>query len=137
MLPQQKEASYTLGISVFFMLVQLIIIPLFTFFRSEAILISFILFIVCLWITRRALGFRFKILDEMDKTIRYQAALVAIHVLGAVVSIYAVALYLLHQNPMLVPVHQVLQMAVYSWLSLYISWSGSILILYKRGAFYV
>lgn len=137
MLPQQKEATFTLFSSIVFTLLLLFVVPMFKMFRNEAILVLFGLFIITLWVMRKLSGFRFKALDEMDKTLRLQAALIAIHVFGATVAIYAFSLYLLHQNLMLVPVHQVLQMALYSWLALYISWSGSILVLYRTGAWNV
>ncbi len=137
MLPQQKEATFTLISSIVFTALLTVLSPMFSLFRNEAILVLFVLFIITLWIVRKLSGLKFKALDEMDKTIRLQAAIIAIHGFGAIVAIYALALYLIHTQPMLVPVHQVLQLAMYSWLSLYICWSGSILILYRKGAFHV
>jgi hypothetical protein len=137
MLPQQKEAIFTFISSVVFTLLLLLLVPLFSVFRSEAILVLFVLFILTLWVVRSLTGLRFKALDEMDKTIRLQAAIIAIHGFGATVAIYALTLYLIHGATLVVPVHQVLQLALYSWLALYAFWSGSILILYRRGAFHV
>jgi archaellum biogenesis protein FlaJ (TadC family) len=135
MLAQQKEATYTFMGSVVFILLLSLISPLFHDGRSEAILVLFVLFIVALWIIRRSMGLKFTKLDEMDKTIRLQAAMIAIHGFGATVVIYALALYLSYRNSLAVPVHQVLQLAFTGWLSLYFFWSGSILVLYRRGAF--
>lgn len=137
MLPQQKEATLTLISSVFFVILLSIIAPYLGFFRNEATFILLGVFIIDLWICRRIAGMSFKVLDEMEKTIRYQAALIAIHGFGAVVMVFAFMLYLLYRNSGFVPLHQVMQMAYYSWISLYIFWSGSILILYKTGAWNV
>ena len=73
----------------------------------------------------------------MDKTIRYQAALIAVHGFGAVVMIYACVLYLIHRDVQTVPLRQVLNLAYYGWISLYVFWSGSILVLYRKGALHV
>ncbi len=134
MLPQQKEAVFTFISSVVFFMLLLLAIPRFGTFRCEAILLLFVLFIGTLWLVRKITGFRFKILDEMDKTIRLQAAIVAIHAFGATVAIYAISLFLLHRGNLLVPVHQVLELALYSWLTLYAFWSGCIMVLYRTGA---
>lgn len=137
MLAQQKEAILSLLSSLVFALLLLFVSPLFAAARSEVILVLFALFILTLWGVRKSVGLKFKSLDEMDKTIRLQAAIIAVHGFGAMVAIYAIFLYILHRVDSLVPIHQVLSLAFAGWLSLYIFWTLSILILYRRGALHV
>ncbi len=137
MLPQQKEATLTLISSIVFMILLSFVVPIFGLFQNEGIFIMLGIFILTLWVSRKVAGLKFKVLDEMEKTIRYQAALIAIHGFGAVVMVFAFVLYLIHRNTSVVPLHQVMQMAYYSWISLYVFWSGSILILYRTGAWNV
>lgn len=134
---QQREASLSLLCSVLFSILLFCVSPLVPALRSEIILCLFVLFIISLWIIRKLNGLSFKQLDEMDKTIRLQAAIIAIHGFCATVVIYALALYLAYRNGGTVPIHQVLQLAFTGWLSLYLFWTASILVLYRRGAFYV
>ena len=137
MLPQQKEALFTLLCSLVFMLILAFAIPAIVLYRSEAVLVLFLLFILVLWGVRRITKLRFQSLDEMDKTIRLQSAIIAAHAMGATIVCYAIGIYLAQQSGMTIHAYHVLQMALYSWLMLYISWSGSILILYRRGAIHV
>ncbi len=134
MLAQQKEALFTLISSIVFTLLLLFVSPLFTVVRNELILAFFALFILSLWVIRRGTGLSFKNLDEMDKTIRLQSAIIAVHGFGATVAIYAFCLYLQFRSSGMVPIHQVLSLAFTGWLSLYTFWTLSILILYRRGA---
>lgn len=134
MLPQQKEAWFTLISSAVYTFLLALVVPQIGIYRSEAILLLFLLFIITLWIARRITSVTFKALDEMDKTIRLQAAVIATHAMGATIAFFALGLYLASRNGIMIPAYMVLQMALYSWLALYLSWSGSILILYRRGA---
>ncbi|MCB5285405.1 MAG: hypothetical protein LHW45_07445 [Candidatus Cloacimonetes bacterium] len=133
MLIQQKEALFTLLSSIVFIVLKAIPLPALGAFNLEFTLVLLALFNVSLWAIRIFLNFRFKALDEMDKTIRYQSAMIAIHGVLTVVFVYAVVLYLLHRNTLAVPLQQVLNLAYYSWISLYLFWTASILVLYKRG----
>ncbi len=133
MLIQQKEALLTLISSVVFIILKAFLIPDLGAFNLEFTLVLLALFNVSLWAVRIFLGFRFKALDEMDRTIRYQAAMIAIHGVLMVVFVYAVVLYLIHRSTLTVPLQQVLNLAYYSWISLYLFWTASILVLYKRG----
>jgi len=137
MLAQQKEAIFTLISSIVFALLLLFVSPLFTTLRNEVILALFALFILSLWAVREGIALKFKNLDEMDKTIRLQAAIIAVHGFGATVAVYAICLYLIHRGVSLVPIHQVLSLAFMGWLSLYFFWTLAILILYRRGALHV
>ncbi len=133
MLIQQKEALFTLISSIVFIILKALLIPDLGAFNLELTLVLLALFNVSLWAIRIFLGFRFKSLDEMDKTIRYQAAMIAIHGVLTVVFVYAAVLYLIHRETLVVPLQQVLNLAYYSWISLYLFWTASILLLYKRG----
>lgn len=133
MLIQQKEALFTLLSSIVFIILKALLIPDLGAFNLELTLVLLALFNVSLWAIRIFLGFRFKSLDEMDKTIRYQAAMIAIHGVLTVVFVYAAVLYLIHRETLVVPLQQVLNLAYYSWISLYLFWTTSILLLYKRG----
>jgi len=133
MLIQQKEALFTLLSSIVFIILKALLIPDLGAFNLELTLVLLALFNVSLWAIRIFLGFRFKSLDEMDKTIRYQAAMIAIHGVLTVVFVYAAVLYLVHRETLVVPLQQVLNLAYYSWISLYLFWTASILLLYKRG----
>lgn len=133
MLIQQKEALFTLLSSIVFIILKALLIPDLGAFNLELTLVLLALFNVSLWAIRIFLGFRFKALDEMDKTIRYQAAMIAIHGVLTVVFVYAAVLYLIHRETLMVPLQQVLNLAYYSWISLYLFWTASILLLYKRG----
>lgn len=133
MLIQQKEALFTLLSSIVFIVLKAIPLTTLGAFNLEFTLVLLALFNVSLWAIRIFLNFRFKALDEMDKTIRYQSAMIAIHGVLTVVFVYAVVLYLLHRNTLAVPLQQVLNLAYYSWISLYLFWTASILVLYKRG----
>jgi hypothetical protein len=133
MLIQQKEALFTLLSSIVFIILKALLIPDLGAFNLELTLVLLALFNVSLWAIRIFLGFRFKSLDEMDKTIRYQAAMIAIHGVLTVVFVYAAVLYLIHRETLVVPLQQVLNLAYYSWISLYLFWTASILLLYKRG----
>lgn len=133
MLTQQKEATYTLVSSIVFIILKAVILPIRGQFKSEGILLLLAMFIFTLWIGRAIFRARFTALDEMEKTIRYQAALTATHGFGAVVMVFALILYLTHRATQSVPLPQVLGMAYYGWISLYVFWSGSILALYRTG----
>jgi len=50
MLPQQKEATFTLICSIVFTLLLLLVAPMFKMSRNEAILMLFGLFIISLWL---------------------------------------------------------------------------------------
>ncbi|MCB5267744.1 MAG: hypothetical protein LHW46_06515 [Candidatus Cloacimonetes bacterium] len=134
MLAQQKEAIYTLICSICYFIVLLILPLVFKGIAAESVLLLFALFISSIWILRKRSGSRFQAMDEMDKTIRLQAAIIATHAFGLTVAIYGIVLYLIHRGYPFVPIHQVLLLALHSWLSLYAFWSGSILYLYRRGA---
>lgn len=133
MLTQQKEATYTLISGITYIMLKAVILPMRGQFKNEGILLLLAFFIFTLWIGRAIFRARFKALDEMEKTIRYHAALIATHGFGAVVMIFAIVLYLRHRGTQIVPLTQVLSMAYYSWISLYVFWSGSILVLYRTG----
>lgn len=133
MLIQQKEALFTLISSIVFIVLKAIPLTTLGAFNLEFTLVLLALFNVSLWAIRIFLNFRFKALDEMDKTIRYQSAMIAIHWVLTVVFVYAAVLYLLHRDTLTVPLQQVLNLAYYSWISLYLFWTASILVLYKRG----
>ena len=137
MLLQQKEALWSLFSGVLFILVKALFVRLPGLPNLDLTLLLLTLFIVSLWLIRHGLGAKFSKLDERDKTIRYQAALIAIHGLLAVVMIYALALYLKHLDTMQVPLGQVLNLAYYAWISLYVFWTAAILILYRTGSFNV
>lgn len=133
MLIQQKEALFTLLSGLIFIILKTFLIPDLGAFNLELTLVLLALFNVSLWAIRIFLGFRFKALNEMDKTIRYQAGMIAIHGVLIVVFIYAAVLYLIYRETLIVPLQQVLNLAYYSWISLYVFWTASILVLYKRG----
>ncbi|HNT52180.1 MAG TPA: hypothetical protein PKH19_02165 [Candidatus Syntrophosphaera sp.] len=137
MLTQQKEAAITLTSSLVFIMLKALAVPDLGAFDCELTLTLLALFIVSLWAGRIIVGAKLKSFDERDKTIRYQAALIAVHGFGAVVMAYACILYLIHRDFQSVPLRQVLNMAYYGWISLYVFWSGSILILYRKGALHV
>ncbi len=134
---QQKEAQYTLLCSLVYFIVLLLVPRLFQAITSEAVLLFFAMFIISLWLIRRSSGCKFRDMDEMDRTIRLQAAIIATHAFGLTVAVYAIVLYLLHRGQGFAPVHQILLLALHSWLALYAFWSASILLLYKRGALHV
>jgi hypothetical protein len=130
---QQKEALITLIAGIVFILLKAFIVFDLKGFNNEFTLVLLALFIVTLWAGRIIIGARFRSLDERDKAIRYQAAMIATHGFGIVVVLYAFALYLLHRETLIVPVHQVLSLAYFSWISLYVFWSASMLVLHKTG----
>ncbi len=130
---QVKEALFTLLSSIAFIILKAFLIPNLGAFNLELTLVLLALFNVSLWAIRIFLNFRFKALNELDKTIRFQAGMIAIHGVLSVVFIYAVVLYLIHRETLVVPLQQVLNLAYYSWISLYLFWTASILVLYKRG----
>ncbi len=131
---QTREALFTLLSSVVFIILKALLIPNLGAFNLELTLVLLALFNVSLWAIRIFLNFRFKALLEQEKTIRLQAAMIAIHGVLSVVFLYAVALYLIHRQSLQVPLQQVLDLAYYSWISLYLFWTASILLLSKRGA---
>jgi len=137
MVIQQKESSLTLASSLSFIAIKLLVPVSNRGWGVELTLLLLLFFILTLWIIRHYTGARLKALDEMDLTIRSQAAIMGAHGFGAVVMIFAVALYLMHRSSGVVPLDQVVNLAYFSWLSLYLFWSGAILILYKTGAWHV
>lgn len=137
MLIQQREALYTLISSIVFIILKAVLFPNIGELDPEFTLGLLALFNISLWVIRYSLGFRFKILDEMDKTIRYQAAMIAIHGVMAVMFIYTVVLYLLHRGTLMVPLQQVLSLMYFGWISLYLFWTIFILVLYKKGVLHV
>lgn len=137
MLAQQKEAAFTLIAALVFIALKVFLISIPKPFPPEAILFLLLMFIITVWVGRYIYRVKLKSLDEMEKTIRYQGALVAIHGFSAVVVIYSCVLYLLHRETCVVPLTQVLQLAYFSWISLYVFWSGAILVLYRTGAWNV
>lgn len=134
---QTKESAFTLAASLVFMLLRVLLRDTGNGFGVEITLLLLLLFIVVLWVIRHFTGVKLKSLDEMDLTIRSQAAIIATHGFGAVVMCYALALYLIYRGSACVPLPQVINLAYFSWLSLYAVWSGSIMILYKTGAWHV
>ena len=131
---QQKEATFTLISGITFILLKALFLPIRGQFRSEGILLLLAFFIFTLWIGRAIYKVRFKALDEMERTIRYQAALIATHGFGAVVMVFAIVLYLIHRGTQIVPLPQLLSMAYFSFISLYVFWSASMLVLHRTGA---
>mgnify|MGYP001386836282 CR=1 FL=1 len=137
MLIQQKESGLTLACSLAFILLRAFLPLGNSRWEVELTLVLLLIFIIVLWVVRHYTGIKLKALDEMDLTIRSQAAIVATHGFGAVVMIYAVVQYLIHRNLGMVPLTSVIDLAYYSWLSLYLFWSGAILVLYRTGAWHV
>lgn len=134
MLPQQKEAIMTLICSIVFIVTLMFIMPMFLPFNAEVVFILLAVFNTILWMMRRIAKVDFKALDEMEKTIRYKASFISTHAFSMVVIIYVFFLYVENIGFATVPMSQVLKMAYYSYVSLHVFRSVSILILYKTGA---
>ncbi len=129
----QKEALFSLISSVVFIVVKAFLIPDLGAFNLELTLTLLALFNVSLWAIRILLNFRFKDMEQKDKNIRFQAAMLAIHLSLVVVFVYAAVLYLLHRQSLAVPLERVLDLAYYTWISFYLFWTAGILVLCKRG----
>ena len=128
MVPQQKEALLALAGSLVF---AALAVPLRV--RCEAIFVALAVFIAILWIGRRVVGLRTAALDERDLAIRYQAGLVAAHAFGSIVMVGAVVLWMLHRSTLAVPAVSVALLAYGGWMAMYLVWSVTILVLYRRG----
>lgn len=76
-------------------------------------------------------GLRTKTLDERDLSIRYQAGLVASHGFGMVVMVGALLLWVLHRTSL--PSVYVALLAYWGWTAMYLVWSATVLVLYRRG----
>nr|MDK2850177.1 hypothetical protein [Candidatus Cloacimonadota bacterium] len=133
MLIQQREALYTLICSIVFIILKAVLFPNIGDHDPEFTLGLLALFNILLWVIRYSLKFRFKTLDKMDKTIRFQAGMIAIHGVMAVMFIYTIVLYLLHRGTLIVPLQQVLNLMYFTWMSLYLFWTIFILVFYKKG----
>ena len=133
MVPQQKEAVVALCSSLVFTSLLPLVRPLAGSFRIEAIFVTLVAFIATLWIGRVLVGLKAKALDERDLAIRYQAGLVATHGFGIVVMVGAAILCLLHREILVVPTEHVALLAYYGWMTLYLVWSVTVLILYRKG----
>ncbi len=129
----QKEALFSLISSIVFIIAKVFLIPDLGTFNLELTLTLLALFNVSLWAIRILLNFRFKNMDQRDKNIRFQAAMLAIHLSLVVVFLYAAILYLIHRQNNLVPLEKVLDLAYYTWISFYLFWTAGILVLCKRG----
>ncbi|MBW6513738.1 MAG: hypothetical protein K0B87_03155 [Candidatus Syntrophosphaera sp.] len=127
----QKEALYTLIISIAFIALKAFLLPDLGAFNLELALVLLALYNVALWAVRILLGIKYRVLAEREKTVRLHAAMIAIHGLLAVMFIYAAVLYLMHREELQVPLQQVLNLAYHSWISFYVFWSGSTLILHR------
>ena len=91
---QQKEAWITLISSVVYLALIHVFAPMAKRFGAELLLSFLVLQIITLWLGRTMIRVRFSVLDESDKTIRFQAAMIATHVMGAVLMITAICYYL-------------------------------------------
>jgi len=75
MVIQQKESSLTLASSLSFIAIKLLVPVSNRGWSVELTLLLLLFFILTLWIIRHYTGARLKALDEMDLTIRSQAAI--------------------------------------------------------------
>ncbi len=133
MVPQQKEALLVLVAStVFAALVWPLRLAL-PALECEAVFLDLLAFIAVLWIGRQLVGLKARALDERDLAIRYRAAVYSTHLFGAVVMVGAMALWAAHRTTLAVPAAQVALLATFAWMAMYLAWSLSVLVLYRRG----
>jgi hypothetical protein len=133
MVPQEKEAWLALGSSLAFAALVFPLRVLVPTLECEAVFVALAVFIAILWIGRRTVGLTARALDERDLVIRYQAGLVASHAFGIVVMVGAVVLWMLHRLTLAVPIIHVALLAYFGWMSMYVVWSVTVLVLYRRG----
>jgi hypothetical protein len=133
MVSQEKEAYLTLANSLIFALVVFPFRNIFPKFECEVVFVALVVFIAILWIGRKVFGIKFKTLDERDIAIRYRSGIMAAHVFGAVIMVGATVLWMLHRSTMTVPTIQLALLAYFGWLSMYLTLSMTVLILYRRG----
>ncbi len=134
MLPQQKEAVVNLCGAVLFSALVGVLIPLIDSFEWEAVLLALVGFIIVVWAGRAIVGLRTKALDERDISIRYKTGIAAMHGFGAVVMVGAVVLIFLNRSDLLVPALHVALLAFVSWIAMYVVWSVTVLVLYRKAA---
>jgi len=92
---QIKEAWITLISSVLYLVLIHVVAPMMQSYRAELVLAFLVLHIFTLWLGRMAIKVSFKALNEREKAIRFQAAMIATHMMGAVVMLTAICYYLL------------------------------------------
>lgn len=134
MLPQQREALLVLASSVVFTAALALLQPWAGGLHIEATFGALGAFVIVLWIGRSLVGLRAKSLDERDVAIRYRAGIVAMFGFGSTLIIGAILLCTAHRETGLVPVAQVALLAYGSWMAMYLLWSVTVLVLYRRGA---
>jgi hypothetical protein len=133
MAPQEKEALLTLGNSLAFAILVFPLRMIFPEFQCEIVFITLVAFIAILWIGRKIIGIKRKALDERDMAIRYLSGIIAAHVFGIVIMVGTVVLWMLHRLSMSVPIMDMALLAYFGWLSMYLTLSVTVLILYRRG----
>jgi hypothetical protein len=133
MAPQEKEALLTLGNSLAFAILVFPLRMIFPEFQCEVVFVALVAFIAILWIGRKLFGIKRKALDERDMAIRYLSGIIAAHVFGIVIMVGTVVLWMLHRLAMSVPIMDMVLLAYFGWLSMYLTLSVTVLILYRRG----
>ncbi|MBN1628965.1 MAG: hypothetical protein JW990_04320 [Thermoleophilia bacterium] len=118
--------------AVFFSVLVGVLMPLIDSFEWEAVLLVLVGFILVVWVGRAIVGLRTKALDERDMAIRYKTAIAAMHGFGAVVMVSAVVLVFLNRVDLLVPASHVALLAFVGWIVMYVVWSVTVLVLYRK-----
>ena len=133
MAPQEKEALLTLGVCIVFAVLVFPVQNMLPAFKCEVVSTALVIFIAILWVGRTLFGIRLKKLDERDMHIRCLSGIIAAHVFGMIIMAGTIILWMLNRSSMTVPAVQMLNLAFFGWLCLYLSLSVTVLVLYRKG----
>lgn len=133
MVPQEKEALLTLGNSLLFTVLVFLFRNILPHYECEVVFAGLVAFIAILWIGRSVFGIKLKALDERDVAIRYRSGIIAAHGFGIFIMTGVVVLWSLHRATMAVPITQMVLLAYFGYLFMYLTLSVTVLVLYRRG----
>ena len=130
MLPQQKEAMFTLVVWIGGIIAMLVAAGR---YQTEITYGLLAITICAMWIIRALTGVKWKSLDERDQGIRFKAGMAGA---GGVVTLVVVACLILSslfRMQGVVPVRYFAKMDFGAMASLYVFWAAAILLLYRKG----
>jgi hypothetical protein len=133
MLPQQKEAVFTLAVWAVGSLAMLAVALFINRYQTEITYALLALAICAIWVFRRMAGVRWKDLDERDQGIRFKAGIAGAAGVVLLVVVACLILSAVFRDKGAVPVSYLARMAFGAMASLYLFWTAAILVLYRRG----
>jgi hypothetical protein len=133
MLPQQKEAMYTLVVWIAGTVAMVAVAAFAGRYQTEITYGLLALTICSMWVFRRIAGVNWKTLDEMDQCIRFKAGMAGAAGVVLLIVVTCLVLSTAYRVQGVVPVCFFARMAFGAMAALYLFWTVAILILYRKG----